>query len=389
MRVVLINPESPFLIDQDVMPTLGLWYISNALKQKGHQVTIIDMGLGDQISKGADVYGVTGTSAQVLQIKNIADQLRQEQGLKVIGGPHATLCPSEMLDIGFDTVVQHEGEEVICDVVESRTVGIVKAARITNIDHLFPNRTQQKRYYYNIDGRPAVTMITSRGCPGNCAFCSKEVVGNRYISRSTDSVMSEVDSIILDGYQAILFFDDTIMLNRSRLEALCDEIRARDILWRCFARSDQVDPMIMTKMYQSGCREIGIGIESGSQQILDNIHKHETVEQHKRCISLAHEAGLRIKAMLIVGLPGESWDTIRETDQFLEETKPNSLDISILMVYPGTAIYNNPNEYDIKFGEPTYYKGKPGESICNVSTSHMTSQEILLAREMLIKKHKH
>lgn len=370
------------MIDQAVMPPLGLWYIAEALKD--HNVTIVDMGLGDAIPSGADVYGVTGTSVNVGQMKAILSELT---GLRVTGGSHATALPNEMLEMGFDTVVCGEADQVIAEIIEREITGIVNTPRIENIDNLFPDRSQSYRYHYKIDGLQATTMITSRGCPHDCSFCSKEVYGRLRYTRSAESVMIEIDSVMSHGYRAVMFYDDTFMTGRKRLETLCEEFKKRQLVWRCLARSDSADKEILTLMKESGCREIAVGIESGSQTILDNIHKHETVEQQRNCINMAHEAGMRVKAFMIVGLPGENWDTIRETDKFLEETRPECLDISILAVYPGSDIYKHPENYDIQFGPPVHFKGRQGAYVCNVSTSCMTSEEIMQAHEMLYEKY--
>jgi radical SAM superfamily enzyme YgiQ (UPF0313 family) len=180
-----------------------------------------------------------------------------------------------------------------------------------------------------------------------------------------------------------MFYDETFMADKERLIRLCEEFKNRQLVWRALGRSDNADLDIYKLMKDSGCREIAIGIESGSQTILDNIHKHTTVEQNRHCIQLIHQAGLRVKAFMIVGLPGESWETISKTDKFLAETKPDALDISILSVYPGSAIYKHPQNYDVKFGKPTQYKGRQNAYLCNISTSFMTSEEILRAQEML------
>lgn len=390
MRIVLINPASPFLIRQDVMPPLGLWYLSKVLKERGHEVEIVDVGLGDRIPEKADVFGLTGTSAQVREIERVAYHLRGRKGFKVAGGPHATLAPHEMLELGFDAVIQHEGEEVIGEVVEKEIRGVVTATRMKDIDHLFPDRSQQRRYHYEINGLPAVTMMTSRGCPYNCAFCSKDVWGRQYTRRGVWSVVKEVDEVMRLGYEAIMFYDDTFVIGRDRLYGICSQLRARNITWRAFARSDQVDLEMLNTMRISGCVEIGVGVETGSEQIAENIHKGETVEEQGRCIELAHRVGLRVKAFIIVGLPGETWQTVEETSQFLEKYQPDDVDISILSVYPGSAIYKYPERYDIKFRRGDYraYKGKPGEYISTVSTSRMSKREIVEAREMLHRRHK-
>lgn len=388
MNITLVNPASPFLIRQDVMPPLGLWYLSAVLKRRGHNVRVVDLGLKDEIPQNADVYGVTGTSAQIDQLEIILYRLRDEKGLKVVGGSHATLRPWAMLQMGFDTAVCHEGEEVIAGVVEEKRKGVVFSERILNIDDYFPDRSEQKRYHYEIDRLPAVTMVTSRGCPYNCAFCSKDVWGRRYVARSVESVTREIAEIERMGYHAIMFYDDTFVIGHDRLRGICSQLRKYKMVWRAFVRTDEVNEDILRMMKVCGCAEIGVGIESGSQQILDNIHKKETIEDHLCCIRAAHKVGLRVKGFVIVGLPGESWQTIAETDAFLERVQLDDLDISILSVYPGSDIFKHSAEYDVRFGDPVFYKGKPGKYCSNVSTSRMNNREITLAREALYRKHK-
>lgn len=381
MRITLINPSSQFMISQAVMPPLGLWYIADSLKM--YDVTICDLGRGDTIL-AADVYGVTGASVNAPQIKEIVSRL---EGFKIAGGPHATACPEDMLEMGFDAVVCGEGDEVIQQIVEERVTGIIYAPRIKDLNPYFPDRRNSYRYHYEIDGILATTMITSRGCPHNCGFCSKEVYGRLRVPRSTESVLYEVNSVMYQGYKAIMFYDDTFMTGRKRLIELCEAFRDKGLVWRCLARADDADEDILRLMKESGCREIGVGVESGSQKIISSINKHETVEQQRQCIYLAHKVGLRVKAFMIVGLPGESAETVEETDQFLAETKPDALDVSILAVYPGSDIYNHPEKYDVTFGPPTHFKGKDGAYVCNVSTSQMTSQEIMQAHDYLYQKY--
>lgn len=231
-------------------------------------------------------------------------------------------------------------------------------------------------------------MITSRGCPHNCAFCSKDVWGRRYVARSVESVAEEIAQVHRMGYKAIMFYDDTFVIGHDRLCGICEELRQRGITWRAFVRTDEVNEDILRMMRLSGCAEIGVGIESGSPEILAGVNKRETIEDHRQCIKTAHKVGLRVKGFVIVGLPGETWETVAETDQFLEEIQLDDLDISILSVYAGSDIYKHPKNYDLSFDYPSFYKGKPGKYEAHVSTSQMSAREIVLAREMLHKKHK-
>jgi radical SAM superfamily enzyme YgiQ (UPF0313 family) len=124
-------------------------------------------------------------------------------------------------------------------------------------------------------------------------------------------------------------------------------------------------------------------VESGSQKILDGIRKQETVDDNRQAVLMMRKAGIRSKVSVIVGLPGESWETVEETRKFIEETQPDELDVGILQVYKGTDIWKNPQNYELTFSEPTFYKGRPGEYQCKVSTPYMTSEELISARELL------
>ena len=148
-------------------------------------------------------------------------------------------------------------------------------------------------------------------------------------------------------------------------------------------RSDQVDEEAISAMRGAGCREILLGVESGSNTILRNIRKKETVQQHKEAIRIIRKHEIKVKALMIVGLPGESWETIEESRQFIIQAKPDELDVTILSVYPGCDIHKNPSKYELTFAEPVHYKGANGKYITTVHTPYLNSMEIGVAREML------
>lgn len=375
-----VNPRSPFLEKDAMMPPLGLFYLVAVLRQAGIKAQVVDLGLGDFIPDGPIF--TTGTSAQKEEV------LKLRRGNSVLGGPLASIEPDKM-NKHFPTVVVGEGEELIEHLVKDRPKGIIKAKRITKLDRLpFPDRSQADRYHWEIGGRKATTMVTSRGCTGKCAFCCKAVTDHGVFFRSAQNVIEEVIHIKAMGFGAVMFYDDSMAMIRPRLVEICKGLKDLGMVWRCFARSDQVDYELLSLMAASGCYEILFGIESGSNQILKNIRKHETREQHIKAIISAKKAGIKVKALMIVGLPGESPETIRESESFIRATKPDSLDITVLSVYKGSDIYNNPLKYDIRFTEPTWYKGREGEYQCSVETSKMSSNGIIRSREMLWKTFK-
>lgn len=358
------------------MPPLGIMYLVSTLKSKGIDARIVDMGLGDEVPDG-DIF-ITGTTPQAAEIIKL-----RRDAYTVVGGPHASIDPNGLAN-DFSLVVTGEAEEIIEEIVKTRPTGIIHAKRVRNLDSLpFPDRSIADRYHYEIGGKHATTMISSRGCNGKCSFCCKAVMDKGIFLRSAENVLAEVREVKSLGYEAAMFYDDTIAINRKRIEAICTGLEKMDFIFRCFVRADQADEELFARMAQAGCYEVLIGVESGSQHLLNTINKQETVEQLKNAIMWAKKSGIRVKALMMVGLPGESWETIELSRQFLLETEPDTLDVTILTVYKGTDIYKNPGNYEISFREASWYKGRSNEYLSTVSTPLMSEGDIVKARELL------
>jgi len=174
-EITLINPDSPFLTDPKVMPPLGLLYIASSLERAGVKVNFVDMAGGSpQTIPKTEYYGMTATTPQFHDAVEILRKIRfvNPESKVCIGGPHATLRPSECLEAGFDAVVVGEGELAIHDFLNGE-MGVLEH-RVGDIDSIpFPDRRLVKDYDYRIDGERATTIMTSRGnCPYRCAFCA-------------------------------------------------------------------------------------------------------------------------------------------------------------------------------------------------------------------------
>lgn len=374
--ITLVNPRSPFLEDEAVMPPLGLMYLSAVLNRDGIEARVVDAGIGDEIPDG-EIF-VTGTTPQLEQIMKL-----QRSDYVAVGGPHASIAAEE-ISSAFSLVVVGEGEELITHIVKERPTGVVHAKRIRNLDSLpFPDRSTSHRYRYRIGDRMATTMISSRGCNGKCSFCCKAVMDRGIFLRSPANVLAEIDEIRQLGYGAVMFYDDTLAINRRRIEDICSGLEKTGMLFRCFVRADQVDEELFRRMSQAGCYEILVGVESGSQKLLDTINKHETVEQQRNAVIWAKRHGIRVKALMMVGLPGETWETVEQSRQFLLDTEPDQLDVTILTVYRGTDIHKNPQSYDLFFRDPVWYKGRNNEYVSTVSTSAMSEEDMVAARALL------
>ena len=390
MRIALIQPASPFLLDQGVHGPLGLWYVGAALQGAGHEVVYCDRGLGDALPTGCDVWGLTGTTPQLRDMALVLAEAGETP--VIVGGPHATQCPDDLLSLGATVVVRGEGEQAFPRLLSGTLprMAVMNADRIANLNSLaFPDRSQAHRYHYQIKdrygvAREAATVITSRGCPHRCAFCSTGVWGRRYSERSADNVLTEMVHLQGLGYEGVHFYDDSLAINRARLRQIAAGMKRLGLIWRCFVRADQVDQGLLGEMAQGGCVEIGLGVESGAQSVLDASDKYESVEGQAQTIAAAHRAGIRVKAFIIVGLPGETWETVDATAWFLGQTRPDDVDITVLQVYPGSPIDDDPAAYGItRTAEPCWYKGRGGEYRANHRTEALGADDILVARDYL------
>lgn len=398
MKILFINPNSSFLINEKVFPSLGLLYLVSYLKKHGYKdISLIDLNeekpLPDTIE--ADIVGFYSNTPQfptvMSLIKDIKRINRARDPIYVIGGPHISGKPEDAHG-EFDVIVIGEGERAVLDIVRRKEAAqkqekILKYEYEKEIDSFpFPDRDiiDIKSYKYYIDGHLTTTVISSRGCPFGCNFCANNAWGKTLRMRSPQNVFDEVALLKTKyGYESFMFFDDTMTVNRKRMLEICDLLKQLNVIYRCFIRSDTVDAEVLLAMRNSGCVEVGVGIESGSQRILDTVNKGETVKKNMDAIKLCHSAGIRVKGFFIIGLPGENKESIRETIGFLEEAGLDDLDVTVYTPYPGSLIYKNKARFDIDFKddyEHAWFKGRPGDYVTKVSTQAFSSEDILRLR---------
>lgn len=385
MKVTLINPTQSTNYPQ---PPMGLATIAAVLERGGYQVTVVDANAlriepENLISYvvGADVVGLTAMTPTINAALDIARCLKQfNPALTIIlGGAHATLLPEETLTSApeIDVIVRGEGEETIIELLQTleheqplhdiqgityRKDGTVvsNSERPTNVDlyslpflayHLLP---WQRYKPHPPHGRalPFAAIITSRGCPYRCAYCSKPIFGNKFRAQSPERVIEEVAYYQSKfGIKEIAFYDDVFTLNKKRAYAIADSIMQKGlkIHWTCETRVNLVDKELLHHMKQAGCYAIAYGIESASQEILDAIHKDITLEQVEEAIRITQEVGLQIVGYFMIGSPGETPETIIKTINFAKKLKLDFAQFAITTPFPGTELYN------------LYLKGKEGK----------------------------
>lgn len=388
MHIGLIIPPSIFLSDQRWFMHIGILKVAAVLEKVGHQVDVLDFsGVENFLSAVRDyininppeVIGITATSPQMPAAMEIAKAVRSvNPSIRLmLGGPHATLVHvpyrneqrvnkqgrgthalKPLLEC-FDTIVVGDGEDAILTALANPTLKIVDADDLQSPHFLSPGRLAELpfparhlvdvgSYHYTIDGRKAISMIAQLGCPFHCGFCGgRESPFLRKIRiRPTENVIAEMRELYERyGVDALMFYDDELNVNRAMIplmEAIATLGKELGIEWRLrgFIKAELFTEAQAVAMQRAGFREILTGFESGSPRILLNIRKESTQEDNSRCIDIARRNGLRVKALMSIGHPGESATTVQETKDWILRVKPDSFDITRITVYPGTPYFD-------------------------------------------------
>jgi len=374
-KVALINPPQSTKYPQ---PPMGLALIAAVLGREGYQVTLLDAnalrlqpeGIA-QLVTDADVVGLTAMTPTVTAAISIVRYLkRAKPDLTIIlGGAHATLLPKETLAAApeIDIILRGEGEETFIELMraleykqplknvsgisyreDGKVINTAARSPTTELDslpflayHLLP---WQRYKPHPPHGRtfPFAAIITSRGCPYRCSYCSKPIFGNKFRGQSPERVVKEVAYYKEKfGIKELAFYDDVFTLNKKRAYAIADEIikRGLKICWTCETRVNLVDKELLRHIKQSGCYAIAYGIESASQEILDALNKDITFEQVEEAVGIAQEVGLQIIGYFMIGSPGESPETVAKTIQFARRLNLDFAQFAITTPFPGTKLY--------------------------------------------------
>lgn len=389
MKICLLSPPTHFL-EFTGFPPLSLLYLDSYLNTHNYTDTqIFDLNISNKIPK-ADAYIISTTTPQFPYAKELLPKLKElnHNSTTIIGGAHATAMPDDCED--FDKVIIGDGEKALLQCLEDIKNNIPNkhlyiGEEIRNLDELpIPNRYKINinDYKYHIDGELSTLQMTSRGCPYSCLYCQNGSRINRTVRlHSNKYVMNEIQDIKNCGYKGIYLMDDMFTLRRNLLDL---KPYLEDIAWQCQIRPDEKLSNIQT-LGKMECYRASIGLESGSQKILDLVNKQAKLKDVPKVIEECRKNNIKVHPYLILGLPSESHETIKETIEFLRTIEPDSVGISIFVPYPGTYIYNHINEFDIKIEETDYrkynFRGGNGGYNCVVSTSKLTREDILKYRE--------
>ena len=355
-------------------PPLGLGYIAAYLKQQGISVEIIDCTFLNQkealrkiIDSNPRIIGIQSMYSMREKALELAHLLREHCELLVAGGALPTIEPERFLE-DFDVVVVGEGEETMLELVRqfmnggdfSLVKGVVyhdkdsgetrrTATRGLNEDlNYFPNPSRElfdnksyKEYYSKKFGYTTTAVMTSRGCPFSCDFCSQPIFGKVFRARDASKVVDEIEEAVSLGYSRIWFADDCFTLDHNRLVSICDEIikRRLKVGWECLSRVDTLDTETIDKMKQAGCLRMFFGIESGNNEILAIMKKQITTKQAYEAIQLCKKKGIKAGAFFILGYPGENGKTILDTVRFASSLPLDYLSFTLPYPIPGTSLF--------------------------------------------------
>ncbi len=407
MKVILINPPSPWLISDRDMPAQGILSIAAYLRENKVDVTLVDLaGLPEKywyIPDG-DIYGIGFVTPQYPYAKKIIQKIRERnpKQLIVLGGVHPTILPERTLkETNCDIIVRGDGEKTMLEIVKGRRDKIITAPLIENIDELpMPAWDMIDAYDYfkigtnsfygdtknNMEGY----VQTGRGCPFNCAFCAQKYMTKcRIRYKSTENVIKEINYLKDNfGCDRFYFFDDNFIIDKKRVEKLCEQVsKIKGIDWHCLSRVDMADYDLYVKMRKAGCKGVCYGIESNSQKILDNANKRTTAEQNRNAIETAKKAGLKVRNQVIVGLPGETDETVEETAELIRTSQSDTWGVHIFVPLPGSDIWENNEKYNFPIDKNTdfsYYKTIGGKDENDAAKLHKNPEQIIKWKQYLI-----
>jgi anaerobic magnesium-protoporphyrin IX monomethyl ester cyclase len=379
-KVTLVYPYFHPLADTSIFrfPPLGLGYIAAYLKKYDISVKIVDCTFLTQkqaikkiIDSEPSIIGIQSMYSMRNKTLELASILKGQCDFLVVGGALPSINPDLFLN-NFDIVVIGEGEQTMLELVKhlenggdlSQIEGIAYRDKDTGqIRHTAPrlliedldklpspyrdlfDNYSYKQYYSKKFGYKTTAIMTSRGCPFKCDFCSRPIFGNNFRSRSASKVVDEIEEVISLGYNRIWFADDCFTLNRNRLFEVCEEIikRRLKISWECLSRVDTLDFETANKMKQAGCTRMFFGIESGNDLILKKMNKQITTKQAYNATQICKKTGIKAGAFFILGYPGENAKTILDTVKFASSLPLDYLSFTLPYPIPGTPLFERLN----------------------------------------------
>ncbi|RKY37094.1 MAG: hypothetical protein DRP78_02000 [Candidatus Omnitrophota bacterium] len=372
-----------------ILQPLNLCYLAASTRQAGFATEIIDSSaLGIELDEVArlinkvcpEYVGITATTCSINNAGMLARLIKQQNPniTIILGGTHISSLPKETLRVfdGIDIGVIGEGEEVIVDLLNAckksqdlrEVKGIIfrnngelvithRQELIENLDSLpmpawdlLPPFSRYIPSLVRLRGGSVASLVTSRGCNEVCIFCDKSVCGYKIRSHSPEYVINLIRHLS-ECYRVkeIIFKDPNFTFSKPRVLRFCQQLAESkiNIKWNCMVRADTIDHEVLSAMKSCGCWQISVGIESGSQKILDVLKKGICIEQIKDAIEIAKKLKFDVLGYIIIGSPLETEETIKETMEFVSGLRLDSLKVNYFSPYPGSPIYADISKFGI------------------------------------------
>lgn len=370
------------------IPPQPLIYLGAVLRENGYKCSLLDanalhLSMDETINRilerSPKYVGISAPTMLISTAAKLSKMLKEKNSdiVTMVGGPHISAVPEETMSRypGIDIGVIGEGEVTILELLKALKDGmdlgsvkgliyrdkgetVITAPRpyMKDLDtipfpawDMLPDLTAHYQQSASRIGRlPNVSIVTSRGCPFQCIFCARNVFGNVTRAHSADYLINMIKRL-KDEYKirSISFEDENFVVYKERLEEFCHKFieEKLDITWDCASHVNSVNPETLALMKKAGCWQINYGIESGSQRILDFIKKGSTLERIKKALKMTKEAGIITKGYFIIGHPTETMESIQETIDFTKKIDLDIFQMSHMIPFPGTELYDRAQEY--------------------------------------------
>lgn len=366
--LVLINPPCPELTNPHAQVPLGLMYLAATAENAGYDVRICNLAgrkvdVNDWTIPQAKVYGITGTFLHVEAVNALARHLKLTHDCRVIVGGPISLSQDELDFEYIDTLVHGEGEQALLYLLRQPGARIVEGKPSSFDDlshparHLWPgpfggNVFIGGRNYY---GGGSCTLMTTRGCPFSCAFCAGPALCSRIVRfNEPGAVVEEMEQVVIDfGVRQFRLSDEFFTTKPSHAINVCKHITASKILgngngiaWRASIGVNPHGVDMFKAMYAAGCKEVAFGVESADSDVLAFLVRKGNVDDARTALQNARQAGLETRALMMVGLPGETTKTAKLNIEFIAERLYDQIAVTVFTPVPGCDIANNPDKYN-------------------------------------------
>ncbi len=435
MKVVLIRPPKiqGALERSMVQHPVNLLYLAAVLREHGgnFEPEIWDFEVekfSEEIvrekvrERKPSLVGITGMTCNIKVADRIMGWINDEDSeiVTVVGGPHCSSIPERTLQEfnNFDLAVIGEGEQTLLEICQKLHAGqdwegiagtawrkgseiVRESARapIPDLDWLpNPARDLINHSLYRGASTPGLDatrhktteLFTSRGCPEQCIFCAAHLVfGGRVRFRSAEHIFLEVDECMDKwGYRHFTIDDDTFTYNPARLQKICAGFKDRAITWDCDTRVNAVTREMLKMMAESGCKKVALGVESGSQRVLNLNKKGITLAQSHRAFELCRKFGFRTHAYVMLAAPGESSETLKLTEKMLDELKPNTIHVSICTPLPATNLARDAAQSGLisvnDYADMDYYLQTTSSNTLPLALPGLSYPQVLAARRYIL-----